>query len=109
MARGKADGMDPRKLAEFIQAETGVSQSRIEDIKVLDAFSFIAVPFEDAEKILHSFQNTGGRSIVSHAKEKGDGGGERRSSDRGDRPERRSFGDKKKPFGKKPFGKKRDY
>ncbi len=106
VARGKADGMDPRKLAEFIQAETGVSQSKIEDIKVLDAFSFIAVPFEDAEKILHSFQNAGGRSIVSHAKEKSEGG--ERRSDRGDRSERRSFGDKK-PFNKKPFGKKRDY
>lgn len=75
VARGKSDGMDPRKLAEYIQSESGVAQHKIDDIKVLDNFSFIAVPFEDAEKILRSFQKNGGRSIVSHAKEKSGGGG----------------------------------
>jgi ATP-dependent RNA helicase DeaD len=71
VAKGREHGMDPAKLANFISKETGVSSSRIDDIKVLDAFSFIAVPFEDAEKILQFFQETSnGRSIVSRAKEK---------------------------------------
>lgn len=86
VAKGRADGMDPAKLASFISKETGVPSGKIDDIKVLDTFSFIAVPFEDAEKILKSFQNGGGRSIVTRAKEKQAGssrpGGDRRSGGR---------------------------
>jgi len=75
VAKGRADGMDPAKLASFISQETGVPSSKIDDIKVLDTFSFIAVAFEDAENILKSFQqNSGGRSIVSRAKEKQESG-----------------------------------
>ncbi len=81
VAKGRADGMDPAKLASFISSETGVSSGQIDDIKVLDAFSFIAVPFEDAEKILKVFQNnSSGRSIVSRAKEKQAYSGGRRDS-----------------------------
>ncbi len=72
IAKGRNDNMDPRKLVEFIQSETGVEQRRIDDVKMFDAFSFFAVPFEDAERILHSFQKqSGGRkSLVSRAKER---------------------------------------
>jgi ATP-dependent RNA helicase DeaD len=71
IAKGKNDGMDPRKLVEFIQKESGVDQRKIDDVKVLDGFSFFAAPFEDAERILASFQRgSGGRSLVSRAKEK---------------------------------------
>ena len=79
IAKGNLDGMDPRKLVDFIQSQTGVDQRKIDDVKVLESFSFFAAPFEDAEKILRSFQDqsNGGRSLVSKAKEK-DSGGERR-------------------------------
>ncbi|MCE3254527.1 MAG: helicase, superfamily [Rickettsiaceae bacterium] len=92
VAKGKADGMDPAKLASFISKETGVSSSSINDIKVLDTFSFIAVAFEDAEKILKSFQNNStGRSVVTRAKDKkpGEGGGYNRGA-----PRTRSWKDK---------------
>jgi len=76
VAKGRADGMDPSKLASFISQETGVPSSRIDDIKVLDTFSFIAVAFEDAENILKAFQqNSIGRSVVSRAKDKKPEGG----------------------------------
>ncbi len=72
IAKGRADRMDPRKLVEFIQSQTGVDQRRIDDVKMFDDFSFFAVPFEDAERILHTFQKqSGGRkSLVTRAKEK---------------------------------------
>lgn len=72
IAKGKVDGMDARKLVEFIEKTSGVSGRHIDDVKVLEAFSFFAVPFEDAEKVLHSFQQkSGGRkSLVSRAKER---------------------------------------
>ncbi len=93
IAKGRNDNMDPRKLVDFIQTQTGVDQRRIDDVKILDAFSFFAAPFEDAEKILLAFQNksSGGKSLVSRAKDKdrNDRGGDRDRggrSDRGDRP-----------------------
>jgi ATP-dependent RNA helicase DeaD len=64
--------MDPRKLVEYIERETGVSQRQIDDVKVMDSFSFFAVPFETAEKVLHIFQSQSGgnKSLVSRAKKK---------------------------------------
>ncbi len=71
IAKGKNDRYEARKLVEFIQKETGVSQSKIDDVRIFDSFSFFAVPFEDAEKVLKSFQSKasgGKRSLVSRAK-----------------------------------------
>ena len=72
IAKGRNDNMDPKRLVEFIQSETGVDQRHIDDVKMFDAFSFFAVPFEDAEKVLHAFQKQSGgkRSLVTRAKEK---------------------------------------
>jgi ATP-dependent RNA helicase DeaD len=72
IAKGRNDNMDARKLVDFIQRETGVDPRHIDDVKTFDTFSFFAVPFEDAEKVLHIFQKQSGgkRSLVSRAKEK---------------------------------------
>lgn len=72
IAKGRNDNMDPRALVEFIQRETGVDQRHIDDVKMFDDFSFFAVPFGDAEKVLHTFQKRSGgkRSLVTRAKEK---------------------------------------
>lgn len=72
IAKGRNDNMDPKKLVDFIQQTTGVDQRHIDDVKVFDSFSFFAVPFEDAEKVLHIFQQQSGgkRSLVSRAKKK---------------------------------------
>jgi len=72
IAKGRNDQMDPKKLVDFIEKSTGVSQRHIDDVKVLDNFSFFAVPFEDAEKVLHIFQQKSGgkKSLVSRAKKK---------------------------------------
>jgi len=72
IAKGRNDNMDPRKLVEYIERETGVSQRFIDDVKVMDSFSFFAVPFETAEKVLHIFQSQSGnnKSLVSRAKKK---------------------------------------
>lgn len=72
IAKGRNDNMDPRSLVSFIQKQTGIDQSRIDDVKMFDSFSFFAVPFGEAEKVLQGFQKGGGqRSLVSRAKEKG--------------------------------------
>jgi ATP-dependent RNA helicase DeaD len=71
IAKGKND-MNPRELVGFIEKSTGVSQNRIDDVRMMDKFSFFAVPFQDAEKVLSAFQkkSSGKRSLVSRAKDK---------------------------------------
>ncbi len=72
IAKGRNDNLDPRKLVDLIEKTTGVSQRKIDDVKIMDNFSFFAVPFEDAEKVLHIFQQQSGgkKSLVSRAKKK---------------------------------------
>lgn len=54
---GHRDGLTPRKLIKLIKDETNVSSSKISEVQVMHGFSFVTVPFEDAEKILKAFQN----------------------------------------------------
>lgn len=72
VAKGKKDGMTPWKLVDFIKNETKIDGKDIEDVGVFDMFSFITVPFEEAEIILETFKRKtkGKRAIVQRAKEK---------------------------------------
>ena len=122
IAKGRNDGMDHKSLVEFIVAQTNTAEEEISNVKVLDAFSFFAVPNSQAGKILDFFQEKAGegRPLVSRAKRKnpsgggygGFGGGNRNGGNggggyRNDRP-RRDFGDRDRPerprrdFGDRP-------
>ncbi len=72
VALGREDGYTIRKLVEFIEKKTGTNSREIRDVRILDKFSFISVPAEDAETILHIFKKSsnGRRSMVSKAKER---------------------------------------
>lgn len=72
VALGKIDGMTPKKLVAFIKQQTEVNERKIEEIKVFDKFSFITVPFKEAEVILSIFKRNkkGKRPIIEEAKEK---------------------------------------
>lgn len=71
VALGRNKGMSPKKLADYIEKETGVSNHKIQNIQIYDEFSFIMVPFEEAEVILKIFREKkkGRHSIVEPAKE----------------------------------------
>jgi len=57
IAMGKVDGMNPDKLREFIQEETGDNELRIKDAEIFPNFSFVTVPFAQAETLLEIFKN----------------------------------------------------
>lgn len=103
IAKGKNDGMDPQSLVEFVAEETNVDQAEISNVKVLDAFSFFAVPNDLAGEILDYFQAKAGeegRPLVSKAKRKqpnSGGFGDRPRRDFGDRP-RRDFGNSERSY-----------
>ncbi|MDV5122034.1 MAG: DEAD/DEAH box helicase [Candidatus Scalindua sp.] len=72
VALGKSDAMTRKKLVSMIKHKTNIEESKIDDVKIFDKFSFITVPFEDAEIILHIFkkEGKGKRPIVVRAKKK---------------------------------------
>ncbi len=57
IAMGKFDGMTPDKLRQFIQEETGDSELKIMDAEIFPNFSFVTVPFAQAETLLEIFKN----------------------------------------------------
>jgi len=72
VALGKEDKISPNKLVKFIIQNTGVGNSVIDQVEVYNNFSFITVPFKEAEIILGVFQKKSGnrKSLVVKARKK---------------------------------------
>lgn len=72
VALGKKDKISPGKLVRFIIQNTGVRNSAIDQVDVFNDFSFITVPFKEAEIILGVFQkkSRNRKSLVVKAKKK---------------------------------------
>jgi ATP-dependent RNA helicase DeaD len=70
IARGRKSGMTPKKLTKFISERTEIQSKKIKDIVIQEDFSFINVPFKEAEIILRSFKRrkNGKRPLVEKAK-----------------------------------------
>jgi ATP-dependent RNA helicase DeaD len=69
VALGKKDQMTPKKLVNQVLDKVKMKSKHIDDVQVLDSFSFITVPFEMAEKIIRAFnKGNGKKSLVTHAK-----------------------------------------
>lgn len=66
---GKKDGLTPRKLLKLINNETRIPAGKISEIKVLDSYSFLSVPFKEAEVLLKTFKEKKGthKAIVKRA------------------------------------------
>lgn len=81
IAAGRNKGYGAKEIVDLIKESSDIADEKINDVKVLDEFSFVTVPMEDAELILHHFDRNkqGWRSIVSRAKDDRWGGGGRRS------------------------------
>jgi len=75
VGKGSLDGMTPAKLVSFIKEETGIDERIIRDVLILEKFSFLSVPFEEAEVILEAFRRLSGgrRPLVDRAKERAPG------------------------------------
>jgi ATP-dependent RNA helicase DeaD len=70
IARGKKENMTKKKLVEFIRLQANIDDRKIDNVEVHDIFSFITVPFREAEIILQSLnkKNKGKRNLVEVAK-----------------------------------------
>jgi len=70
VALGKSEGMSPKRLVDFINTQTRVHADAVRDIRIFDRFSFVSVPFKEAEIILDVFRKgkKGKRPIIVKAK-----------------------------------------
>ena len=87
---GRKDGYTARAIVDLVREETGLSNAKINDVKILDEYSFITVPYEEAEKVTTNLNKlSSGRPLAEIAK---DGDGNKGGSD-SRRSGRRSGGD----------------
>lgn len=87
VALGRKSGLSPRSLVDLLVQKAKISSKVIDDVRVMDDFSFLTVPYLDAEQILRSFkeEKSGGKSLISKAKEDKNRGGNFRQKRRGRR------------------------
>ena len=52
MAIGRSDGFDARKLVDLLKRECELPDSKIDDVRLMDRFSFVTVPFTEAERVV---------------------------------------------------------
>lgn len=62
IALGKKAGYYPKTLVDFITEETSVPSREIDDVRVLEDFSFITVPDYQSEVILKALKGTASRA-----------------------------------------------
>jgi ATP-dependent RNA helicase DeaD len=106
LTTGKQDGATVPKILQMVENEFGVAGSTIGKIDIMDSFTFISAPLEQAEQILDAFhraKRAGGRPSVrvekaSNPKSRGAGGGRGQRRKLGGK--RRSNSDSRKPRGR---------
>jgi ATP-dependent RNA helicase DeaD len=66
IALGKLDNMTPRTLVEYIRDKSGVPGRFINDVKVMEKFSFVSVSDRDADRILNALnKESKGKRVVA--------------------------------------------
>ncbi|MFH1772531.1 MAG: DEAD/DEAH box helicase [Candidatus Omnitrophota bacterium] len=56
VGRGRNDGLTRKNLANIIKEECSINDEKIRDIQILDKFSFVTLPFHEAEAVLAYFK-----------------------------------------------------
>ena len=70
IAMGRNEKMTPKKLVDLIVKKSKIKQSFIKNAEVYESFSFISVPFKDAETIIEAFSEDrrGRKPLIEKAK-----------------------------------------
>ncbi|MGL4980926.1 MAG: DEAD/DEAH box helicase [Fusobacteriaceae bacterium] len=72
VALGKKDGITLKKLLNTISQKANVNENKIRNVELYENFSFVSVPFKEAEQIIESFEieRAGKKPLVEKAKVK---------------------------------------
>lgn len=57
IAKGRQDGFNVKKIIDLIQKEVDIKAYDIKEIKIFDAFSFVSMPFEEAETLIYNLNS----------------------------------------------------
>ncbi|MBI4620555.1 MAG: DEAD/DEAH box helicase [Desulfobacterales bacterium] len=70
VTQGKQDGLTRKKLADFVKDKCSIKSEKIGDIQILDRFSFITLPFNEAAAVLAYFKKRkrGSEPFITKAK-----------------------------------------
>lgn len=70
IALGRKAGHTPRSIVELLTSEAKVKSKDIDDVRVMDDFSFVTLPYSEAENVLYTFktQKVQGKSLITKAK-----------------------------------------
>lgn len=68
---GKRDGYTARKLVDMLKFKCGLRDKYINDVQISDNFSFVSVPFRDAEEVVRKLNrlNRGRRPMAEIARD----------------------------------------
>ncbi len=82
VAKGRKDGYNVKKIIDLIQSEVMIPSYKIRDIRIFDAFSFVSMPFEEAEQLLYGLNKKSKhrRPLVTLAKADKSGGKKRKTN-----------------------------
>lgn len=71
LAVGRRDGYTARKLVDMLKFKCALRDKYINDVQISDNFSFVSVPFHDAEEIVRKLNrlNRGRRPIAEIARD----------------------------------------
>ncbi|MGL5055576.1 MAG: DEAD/DEAH box helicase [Fusobacteriaceae bacterium] len=71
IALGKKDGITLKKLLDKISKKANVAENKIRNVELYENFSFVSVPFKEAEVIIDAFEveRTGKKPLIEKAKE----------------------------------------
>lgn len=77
IAVGRKDGYTARTIVDMIQRESGLTNAHINDVKIMDEFSFVTIPFEQAENVTRALNklSDNGKPMAEISKDKPEGGG----------------------------------
>jgi len=70
VGQGKIDGLTKLKLIDIIRDNCRIKKEQIRDIQILDKFSFVTLPFHEAETILSYFAKKGKKGSLYFTKAK---------------------------------------
>lgn len=84
IALGRKDKMTAKKLIMYILKKAKVNEKKIRNAEVFENFSFVSVPFKEAETILAAFkeERNGKKPLIEKAKDKPKNGGNNRNKRR---------------------------
>jgi ATP-dependent RNA helicase DeaD len=101
VALGRKDEYNVRKLVDLITDKVSIRSKEINDVQVMDSFSFITVPFDKAENIVASFREKGQKPLITHAKKSKESGSRNYKEGKPDYKDgKRDYKDRKRDYKK---------